>query len=63
MDTKHSDETKTDRDQPVDHHPLTDDPPRSDRGIARFISNHPAACVAGALALGFLIARLTRNRA
>jgi hypothetical protein len=63
MDTKYGDETKTDKDKPVDHQPLTHDPQQSVRGIARFISDHPAACVAGALTLGFLVARLIRKRA
>jgi hypothetical protein len=62
MESKHGDGHKAAKDKPVDHLPATANPQRIDRVIARFISDHPAACLAGALALGFFVARLSRDR-
>ena len=30
--------------------------------ISHFIQNHPAACLAGAIALGYLVARVARHQ-
>ena len=62
METKHDDGPKSVHKKSGDHLPGSDNPRRIDRIIARFIGDHPASCLAGALALGFLVARLSRNR-
>jgi hypothetical protein len=57
----HSNRIDADSHAEFEDHPLQNLPPLLEERAREFIQAHPLACVAGALALGFAIARAIRE--
>jgi hypothetical protein len=62
METEHDDGPKAVNQKSGNHFPSVEKRQGIDRILTRYIGDHPAVCLTAALALGFLVARLTRGR-